>query len=71
VLVNLTNTPVTNISLSLNKGPLQPGKYSALLLMGQEPVGDLNVTSTGGFSNYGPIPTISAYATVIIQFNPK
>jgi hypothetical protein len=39
--------------------------------MGQEPVGDLNVISTGGFSNYGPIPTIPAYATVIIQFNPK
>jgi glycosidase len=71
VLINLTNTPINNFSLSLNKSPLQSGKHLALPLMGQRPVGDLNVISTGGFSNYGPIPTIPAYATVIIQFNPK
>jgi alpha-amylase len=71
VLINLTSTPINNFGLSLQKSPLQSGKYLALPLMGQGPVGDLNVTSTGGFSNYGPIPTIPAYATVIIQFNPK
>ena len=71
VLINLTNTPINNFSLSLDKSPLQSGKYPALPLMGQGPVGDLNVISTGGFSNYGPITTIPAYATVIIQFNPK
>ncbi len=71
VLINLTNAPINNFSLSLNNSPLHSGKYLALPLMGQGPVGDLNVISTGGFSNYGPIPTIPAYATVIIQFNPK
>ena len=71
VLINLTKTPISNFSLSLAKSPLQSGKYSALPLMGQGPVGDLNVISTGAFSNYAPIPTIPAYATVIIQFNPK
>ena len=71
VLINLTSTPINNFDLSLHKSPLQSGKYLALPLMGQGPAGDLNVTSTGGFSNYGPIPTIPAYATVIIQFNPK
>jgi len=71
VLVNLTNTPIGNFSLSLNEGPLQSGEYLGLALIGQGPVVNLNVTSTGGFSDYGPIPTIPAYATVIIQFNPK
>lgn len=71
VLINLTNTPINNFSLSLDKSPLQSGKYLALPLMGQGPVGDLNVISTGGFSNYDPIPTIPAYATVIIHFNLK
>jgi alpha-amylase len=71
ILINLTNTPINNFSLSLDKSPLQSGKYLALPLLGQGPVGDLNVISTGHFSNYGPIPSIPAYATVIIQFNPK
>jgi len=71
VLINLTNTPINNFSLSVDKSPILSGKYLALPLMGQGPIGDLNVISTGGFSNYGPIPTIPAYATVIIQFNPK
>jgi len=71
VLINLTNAPIHNFSLSVAKSPLQSGKYLALPLMGQGPVADLNAISTGGFSNYGPIPTIPAYATVIIQLNPK
>jgi glycosidase len=71
VLINLTNKPINNFSLSLAKSPLQSGKYPAQALMGDEPIGDLNVMSTGGISNYGPIPTIPTYATVIIQINPK
>jgi alpha-amylase len=71
VLINLTDTPIQNFSLSVDKSPLQSGNYLGAPLMGQEPVGDLAVISTGGFSNYGPIPTIPAYATVIIQFSPK
>jgi glycosidase len=71
VLINLTNTPINNFSLSLNKSPLQSGEYLAQTLIGQGPVGNLNVISTGSFSNYVPISTIPAFATVIIQFNPK
>jgi glycosidase len=71
VLINLTNAPLNNISLSLDKSPLQPGNYSALPLMGQGSFGDLDVSSTGGFSNYGPIPTIPAYETVILQITTK
>ena len=71
VLINLTNTPINNFSLSLNKSPLQSGKHPALSLIGQGLVADLTVASTGGFSNYSPISTIPAYATVIIQVVPR
>jgi glycosidase len=71
VLINLTNTPINNFSLSLNKSPLQSGKHPALSLIGQGLVADLTVASKGGFSNYSPISTIPAYATVIIQVVPR
>ena len=71
VLINLTNTPISNFSLSLNKSTLQSGKHPALSLIGQGLVADLTVASTGGFSNFSPIPIIPAYGTVIIQVEPR
>ena len=71
MIINLTNTAISNYRLSLNKSTLQRGSYIATPLMGQGPFVDLRVNSQGGFANYIPLTDIPAYATLIVQLSPK
>lgn len=71
VVINLTNTSISNFRLLLNKSSLQSGEYVATPLMGAGPFADLSVNAIGGSSNNTPLPEIPAYVTLIVQLSQK
>jgi glycosidase len=71
VLINLSDIPVTNFSLTLQSSKLAAGTYLALPLMGTGPFAELTVTNGGGFTGYRPLAEIPPYATMILQLQLK
>jgi len=71
VLVNLTNRPISQYSLTLSKSTLAAGTYSALPILGSGAFTDLTASATGGFSKYIPLAEVPAYGTLILQLHFK
>jgi glycosidase len=65
VLINLSDEPVGDYSLSLVKGPLSEGRASEVLT--GVSVSALAVNTDGGFDSYAPLAEMAAYSTYIIQ----
>jgi glycosidase len=70
VLVNLTNTPITDYALSLKKSSLATGSYHLAPIMGSGLFADLNIASVGDFSQYKPSSEIPPFGTLILQLQP-
>ncbi|MGD0609963.1 MAG: alpha-amylase family glycosyl hydrolase [Anaerolineales bacterium] len=70
VLINLTNAPISNYDLSLDKSPLAPGSYQLVPLMGSGLTADLMVTTGGEFAQQQPVSEIPSYGTAILQLQP-
>jgi glycosidase len=67
VLINLTDTPINNYVLSLDKSPLMTGSYHLVPIMGSGPAVDLTVARVGDFSQVQPVSEVPAYGTLILQ----
>ncbi|HTX91017.1 MAG TPA: alpha-amylase family glycosyl hydrolase [Anaerolineales bacterium] len=67
VLINLTNAPIGNYTLSIDKSPLATGGYHLVPIMGAGPTADLTVASIGDFSQVQPVSEVPAYGTLILQ----
>lgn len=65
VLVNLSDDPVTDYTLTLDAGPL--AGEGALPLFGAEAVAAPDITPAGGFDAYQPLPELAPYQTVILS----
>lgn len=67
ILANLTDKPISSYFITLSNSTLTAGTYSMLPILGPGPAADLTAASSGGFSQYIPIPDIPAYGTMIFQ----
>ena len=70
VIVNLGEETVSDLSLSLNRGPLD-GRYRGTLLLGEGRVANLTTNENGGFSEYQPVGEIPANGTLVIQLRSR
>jgi glycosidase len=70
VIINLGEAAVSDLSLSLNRGPLE-GRYRGTLLLGDGHVANLTTNENGGFSDYLPVSEIPANGTLVIQLRIK
>ena len=71
VIVNLSDTPVSGYTLSLEKSSIPAATYRAFPILGAtDELAELTFTDIGGFKDYVPLPEIPAYGTVIIQLQP-
>ena len=71
VLVNLTNTPISQYSLTISKSAMAAGTYSVLPILGSGTFSDLTTSAAGGFSKYIPTAEVTAYGTLILQLQLK
>jgi len=71
VLVNLTNTPISQYSLTISKSAMAAGTYSVLPILGSGTFSDLTTSAAGGFSKYIPTAEVPAYGTLILQLQLK
>lgn len=69
VLVNLSQEPVTEYTLTLTEGPFQAGIQPTLLL-GTGETSAPTANARGGFAAYRPVEALPAYGSVIIQYRP-
>jgi alpha-amylase len=69
VLINLSDEPVTDYSLTLEEGPLS-GTYELAPLYGSEAFASIYANPQGGFDAYQPIPTLSANGRYIYMLQP-
>jgi alpha-amylase len=69
VLINLSDEPVTDYSLTLEEGPLS-GNYELAPLYGSEAFASIIANPQGGFDAYQPIPTLSANGRYIYMLQP-
>jgi glycosidase len=65
VLINLSDEPISDYSLSLDQGPLSEG--SANEVFAGVPVSAPTVNSNDGFDGYAPLAELAAYGTHIVQ----
>jgi hypothetical protein len=69
VVVNLGKEPVSDYSLSLDKGPLQAvNTFQLLLSEGQASAPVVN--TYGGFEPHQPLPEQAPYQSVLIWLDP-
>lgn len=68
-LVNLSNQPVDDYSLTLARGPFVPGMQPAFLL-GSGTLFAPPVNAAGGFAPYRPVDVLPPYGSVVLQFLP-
>jgi glycosidase len=68
VLVNLTDQPVTDYNLQLDKNVLGSKNQKAVMLFGTDQAADL---AGGALPSYQPFVTLAPYGSYIIQFIPK
>lgn len=69
VVVNLSQEPITEYTLTLAEGPFQAGMVPALLL-GAGDVSAPVINAQGGFDAYRPVESVAAYGSVMIQYRP-
>lgn len=70
VLINLTNNPISNYTISLDKSPLTTGSYHMVPIMGSGPTTNLTVANVGDFSQVQPVNSVPPYGTLILQLQP-
>lgn len=70
-IVNTSNSPVTNCTLSRTSSPLAKGTYKVSPLMGEGAFADLTVKDSGEISNYLLTATIPVYGNIILDLRPK
>lgn len=68
IILNLDNRPVSDYGLTLTDGPLMD-EGGVVMLMGDSAAAAPSLNSTGGFTDYTPIPELPAHSTFIIQLN--
>jgi alpha-amylase len=66
VLINLGTRNLTDLTVSLAKGPLS-GSYAATVIYGNGQPGELAFDSQGGFTDYRPTPELAPSSSLIIQ----
>ena len=66
VLINLSDEPISDYSLSLEEGPLSQG--SAAEVFTGTSVSAPKVNADGGFDDYKPVEELGPYGAYIIQF---
>ena len=66
VVVNLSDQPVNDVTLSLASGPLE-NQYQAKDLLGGQGLAGLKANAAGGFNAYTPLPTVEPYQGLIID----
>lgn len=64
VILNLSEAPISDYSLTLESGPLGVSAR-ALPLLG--PVAAAPIVRNGGFESYRPVSDIQRYGTIIID----
>jgi alpha-amylase len=69
VLLNLSNKPVEDYSLSLATGPLK-GDMQTRLLFGEGDVQPPQPNAAGGFDAYRPTAVLPAYSALVVQLTP-
>lgn len=69
VLANLSDQPVTDVSLELDKGPLN-GSFTPEVIFGSAEFAQLDAIENGGFTQYLPLPTIPEYGRYVVKLNP-
>ena len=69
VLVNLSEKPISNLTLTLTSAVLTDGNYTAKTLLGGGQVSALGVNGRV-FQDYKPVNELSPYATLLVQFHP-
>ena len=65
VLINLSDEPISDYSLSLAEGPLSEGSASEVFT--GAPVSGPTVNAGGGFDGYTPLAELAPYSTYIIR----
>lgn len=70
VLINLSGSPVSDVHLTLAKGPLS-GSYQLASILGTGPFESLQANPQGGFDSYQPVKTLPAYSALILQLQAK
>ena len=66
VLINFSEEPVSDYSLSLSEGPFV-GESVPDLLFGSADPASLNANEAGGFDAYKPIETLPPQSSFILQ----
>ena len=66
VIVNLSQEPITDYSLSQSDGPLE-GSYQVVPLFGDGEFFDLSSNQQGGFDKYQPLKILPSNARLILQ----
>jgi alpha-amylase len=70
VILNLGTDPQADYGLSLANGPLS-GKYRVTPLLGEGQFSSPEITESGGFKDYLPLPELPANARFILQLQKK
>jgi alpha-amylase len=70
VLINLSNKPVEDYSLNLDKGPLAAGVQPVLLMGQADALYAPSINESGGFTAYRPVASLPPRSTYVIQLTP-
>jgi len=71
VIANVSGQTVAGTSVSLPSGLLRSGVYTASPLLGEQPVGTLEIASDGAIRNYAPMGTISPLGRLVVELRPR
>ncbi|MBI3738724.1 MAG: DUF3459 domain-containing protein [Chloroflexi bacterium] len=70
VLINLTDSPINDYSLSLDASSLAAGTYQPSVMLGLTAASPLNVNAGGGFTDFKPLAEVPPFSINIYQLNP-
>jgi glycosidase len=70
ILLNLTSKELSNLKVSMLKGPLS-GKYSTENLLDGTQLGNIKSNESGGFTEFIPKSTISPNEILVISLKPE
>lgn len=65
-LHNLQSTPASSVTFSLTQSSLAAGTYAVKDLLSGANLGNIAITSAGGFSSFGPIASLDGYGTYVL-----
>ena len=71
IVINLTGNLIVDYQLSIPKSNLPEGQIQPGNLLGEGNYETLEIDSSGGFSNYQPLPEILPYSVMILQLDQR